>query len=940
METRKYIMLLSAICSVALYAGFQLYNSPSIPLPEHPRPDFSRMRWINLNGYWDFEFDPNDVGESRQWQSGRSDFSDRILVPFPWGSPLSGVENKADIAWYARDLAVPESWSGQRIFIVIGASDWHTRVWLDGEYVGEHRGGYTPFDIELTDYVRSGSSHRLVIKVDDAPNDSKLFGKQGYGPAKGIWQTPYLEARAGRYIRSVHFSPDIQKGIVAVAVQADSAVQERASLGVRIAGETGDTLYVEENFRRRRSEIQFEVEIPDARLWSLEDPHLYEAQVVLQVDGMDADTVHTYFGMRQVGVAQFPGTDYPYVAINNKPVYLQLALDQAYHPDGYYTFPSDDFIREEIIRTKKIGLNGQRVHVKVPVPRKLYWADKLGVLVMADVPNAWGTPDSMMRAETEHAMRNMIRRDFNHPSVFSWVLFNETWGLRNKTDSGSYYLEETKAWVADMVGLARDLDPTRLVEDNSPNSQDHVATDLNTWHAYLPGYAWAEHLKMVTDSTYIGSPWNFADGYSQSGQPLLNSECGNVWGYKGSTGNVDWSWDYHIMLNQFRKHPKIGGWLYTEHHDVINEWNGYYAYDRGPKYTGLGDIMPGMQLQDLHSIIYVSPGDGLCTEAVPGELVAVPLWLSVLGDRYRGQQLELHNALYGWDVLGRMHQYSEGRRAIGEDAWFSGEIAPLVIRMPQQEGLMVLGLSVQTSTGVVLHRNFTTFLIAGPEPDKAFRPTKEEDLVVLQFAPDSYTDASWSIRQWEILDGLKVNGAGTGYFEYEIDVPGDLDSAVIGEGALIIELSSKPLLGKDIADGEGPQDDGYMLGKGFHDPGRNPNAYPMTDAHENPSAVRFTINGVESGWEYLPDDPADHRGILSWHAQPRDRTLHEAGTYGYLYTIPMPRAAIDTLRETGKVVVRLEVDATMPGGLAVYGRSFGRYPVDPSLVFRMSSGKN
>lgn len=141
MGTRKYILLLSAICSVALYAGFQLYNSPSIPLPEHPRPDFSRMRWINLNGYWDFEFDPNDVGESRQWQSGRSDFSDRILVPFPWGSPLSGVENKADIAWYARDLAVPESWSGQRIFIVIGASDWHTRVWLDGEYVGEHRGG-------------------------------------------------------------------------------------------------------------------------------------------------------------------------------------------------------------------------------------------------------------------------------------------------------------------------------------------------------------------------------------------------------------------------------------------------------------------------------------------------------------------------------------------------------------------------------------------------------------------------------------------------------------------------------------------------------------------------------------------------------------------------------------------------------------------------------
>ncbi len=131
------------------------------------------------------------------------------------------------------------------------------------------------------------------------------------------------------------------------------------------------------------------------------------------------------------------------------------------------------------------------------------------------------------------------------------------------------------------------------MEDNSPCQEDHVVTDLNTWHAYLPGYAWKEHLDQVVAKTYSGSPWNFTVGYSQGSQPNLNSECGNVWGYTGSTGDVDWSWDYHLMINEFRRHPQIGGWLYTEHHDVINEWNGYYRYDRSEKETGLQDWSMG-----------------------------------------------------------------------------------------------------------------------------------------------------------------------------------------------------------------------------------------------------------------------------------------------------------------------------------------------------------
>jgi beta-galactosidase/beta-glucuronidase len=178
------------------------------------------------------------------------------------------------------------------------------------------------------------------------------------------------------------------------------------------------------------------VPLPQPRLWSLNDPYLYEVTATL--DGADGgDQVSTYFGMRKISTGHLPGTTLPYVLLNDKPVYLQLALDQAYHPEGFYTFPSDAFMRDEILRTRQIGLNGQRVHIKIEVPRKLYWADRLGVLIMADVPNSWGPPDAAARQESEFALRGMLERDFNHPAIFSWVNFNETWGLQTGKDKST-----------------------------------------------------------------------------------------------------------------------------------------------------------------------------------------------------------------------------------------------------------------------------------------------------------------------------------------------------------------------------------------------------------------------------------------------------------------------------------------------------------------------
>ncbi len=893
-----------------------------MPLPEHPRPDWQRPLWMNLNGPWAFRFDPQNRGEQERWQRDGSGFPDTITVPFSWGAPLSGLKDEADIGWYSKTLDIPDSWSGKRVFLVIGACDWQTTAWLDGQLLGKHRGGYAPFEFELTKYAKPGGKYALVLRVDDTPHPFKLEGKQGYGKARGIWQTPYLEARGATFLSKVHFTPDIDQGTV--EVQAD--LSDPAPPGSRLTLQfTGGLPERQVEIPKDSTEFSFSVDVPKPHLWQLDDPFLYNVALALDVKGKPQDEVKSYFGMRKVSVVKTPA-GYSYIALINRPVYLQLTLDQAYNPEGYYTFPSDAFMRDEILRSRRIGLNGMRIHVKVGIPRKLYWADRLGMLIMADVPNSWGEPDAEMRKESETALRGMIERDYNHPAIFSWVLFNETWGLKTKKE----YLPETQKWVVSMYNLAKSLDSSRLVEDNSACNYDHTVTDINSWHVYIPGFAWREHLDEVTSKTFPGSTWNFIGGRKQGEQPLLNSECGNVWGYQGSTGDVDWSWDYHQMINEFRRHPKVCGWLYTEHHDVVNEWNGYYRYDRGEKFTGLSELVPGMSLRDLHSPYYIVPEGELCRQAEPGAKVRVPLWLSVLTDQVPADgKLRLHAELAGWDDLGRDHQLGDWDRTLPAEPWYSGEIAPLEVTLPDFPGLMILRLTLQDLTGRTLHRNFTTFSVSrGQAP----REETRENVRLVRFAPDSFADAHWSLKQWNVLDGLKVDGAGSGYFEYRIPWPAGLDVEKVAEAGLTLELSAKQLFGKDREGATQIQGD-YMRGKGTFDPSRNPNSYPMTDTVKFPSAVRIACNGVASGVYDLPDDPADHRGILSWYSQKRDRHLREAGSYGYPVRATIPPQALQKARAEGTIVIRLEVDDSLPGGLAIYGARFGRYPLDPTLVF-------
>ncbi len=261
-------------------------------------------------------------------------------------------------------------------------------------------------------------------------------------------------------------------------------------------------------------------------------------------------------------------------------------------------------------------------------------------------------------------------------------------------------------------------------------------------------------------------------------------------------------------------------------------------------------------------------------------------------------------------------------------------VKPLETVMPDMNGLVIMSVVTEDLSGKVLHRNFTTFRIGSGT--SAWQETSNEGgkkMKVVKFAPDSFKSQAWSVNQWNILDGLKVNGAGSGYFEYEVPVPDEISSDNTEEITIVAELSAKQLFGKDRKDAGIPDGD-YMLGKGTNDPGINPNSYPMTDTYKYPSLVRIKVNGEPVGTFFLEDDPADHRGILSWFSQPQNRKLNEAGSYGYLVKASVPKVLLGN-GKSKSLNIRFEVDSSLPGGLAIYGEKFGRYPVDPSIIFVM-----
>jgi len=931
---KKIICLLPFL--ILFYSCNREFYQDDIPLKEHPRPDFERSLWQNLNGYWQFLPDSLDEGEKENWQQQPETFTSKILVPFSWASPMSGIAMpKVNVGWYTRTFNVNgKGWSGKNIYLIFGASDFHTKIWINGQFAGEHKGGYVPFEFDITPFLERGSN-QLVVRVEDEELDNRPSGKQYYGNAKGIWQTVYLEPRNDISISDIRFSPDIDKEQVVVEITLSAPAPQ--DLQFILSGKENSMIF-EGSLSAGEANKVFQVPVSDMKLWTLDDPYLYEVTASI-LSPEEEDEVNTYFGMRKVSSIPIPGKDFTYVALNNEPLYLKLTLDQSYHPEGFYTFPSDQFMKEEILRAKDLGLNGLRIHIKAEIPRKLYWADKLGLLIMEDIPNYWGEPTPEAKANWEYIAEREIMRDYNHPSVFSWVLFNETWGLfsRDTITGKRSYTPETQEWVRSWYHKVKDMDPTRLVEDNSPCNLDHVATDINTWHSYNPARQWSGLFNEIVSKTYPGSAYNFIGGNMQGNQPMLNSECGAVWGYSGSTGDIDLTWEYHIMMNEFRKRPKIAGFLFTEFHDVINEWNGYYRFDRSKKEFGLNEICPDMTINDLHNDLYVVAGDNFFHKYKGGESIRIPVGISAVTSVIP-RDLKIEYSVCGWNRKGERIEWMIGEAPAKAEPFSYVPLEPVEVNLPDESLLMIFGIRLKDGNGNIIQHNFVPFRVDGKSTGNEY---------VISRSPSSFSDASWSIKHQAPQQGRKVWGMGSGFFEYEFIMPSGLDTGRIASFEFRAELSARYPQEKYLEEGVAERIGMTVVSDKGKIPGYGRNSYPQTDENTFPSSVVITANGERLAEISLPDDPADHLGLLSWMNQEpgwewgsSDRSkrwvLDEAGSYGYLVKAQLHKQDLKKALDEGRVVIRLEVKESDQdkGGLSVYGKESGRFPFDPSIIIK------
>lgn len=868
-----------------------------IPKAEHPRPDRMRANWLNLNGEWAFALFPKgeEVAETA-FAKARTAYDQTITVPFTWTCPLSGVaKDTAGIGWYRRSVTFEAQ---GRVFLCFGAVDYLAEVYVNGQLVGKHQGGYTPFEFDVTDVWQKGEN-RIEVRAEDMREKYQTYGKQGYGEIQGIWQTVWLEARPEAHLQHFRFTTRCS-GEVSLEATAFTPAAQSLTLTAAFDGQRYAQSF---DVKPGSQTLRMDFTLAQPKLWSPESPYLYEGTLSL-----GEDVIETYFGVREVGTAFVGGREYPWITLNGKPVYLSGTLDQAFHPKGFFTYPTDEDMKNEAWRLKRLGLNMVRIHIKPEEPRKLYWMDKLGVLVMADMPCFWGAPDVTARAAYESEWPEAMMRDVNHPSIFSWVMFNESWGLLTGTGDERRYLPDTQVWVRDVYRRAKQADPTRLVEDNSPCRYDHVETDINTWHFYINGYEQVrDHIRNVVKETYPGSAFNCIGEHRQGRAPLMNSECGLVWGVDGSAGDSDLAWQYRYMLNEYRLHEKLCGFVFTEFHDVVNEFNGYYRIDDTDKDWGYQDFCRGMTLRDLHAEDFVAVDAPPCQTVQAGAAVAVPLVLSSFGDANHGKALTVAWELWHDGPDGRVLD-DRGTLPVQSFGYGATPLCGLAVRMPRENAAAVLSLYLTDEDGTVISRNFVTFDV---------RAGLSEGCVEI---PVTSAKTEGFELTWTALAEEKLCCGGAGAVTYDIDLatlPKDLNGLT-----LFLELGAKRVLNKDRErQGAAKVDLDFMHGYRV-DRGQFPNSYWMTDEDPLKAMVEVAVDGQKITRWLLPNDPSDCRGVLSWHAQPHHRKLEEAGSYGYLQRLEVPSRLIPAMLARGKMTLTLRTDE---GGLAVYGRNAGRY---------------
>lgn len=542
---------------------------PQNVLPEYPRPQMVRSEWKNLNGLWNYAIRP--LGEQP------AAFDGEILIPFAVESSLSGVGERLgskNELWYERTFEISPKWNGKRILLHFGAVDWKADVWVNGISVGSHTGGYTPFSFDITAALAKGENTLRVRVWDPTDEGYQPRGKQvnnpngiWYTPVSGIWQTVWLEAVPQQYIREVRTTPDLDRKTFRVEVPVCNA-------------QPGDlvevTLYdggAEVASARALNGATVELTLADPKCWSPDSPFLYDMKVALLRNGRRIDAVESYAAMRKFSTLR-DKNGIVRLALNNKPLFQFGPLDQGWWPDGLYTAPTDEALAFDVIKTKELGYNMIRKHVKVEPARWYYHCDKTGMIVWQDMPNGDQGPQWQMHsyftgeerhrsAESEACYRKewkeIIDYLYSFPSIGVWVPFNEAWGQFK----GPEIAEWTKAY-----------DPSRLVNPASGGNHYLTGDILDLHHYPQPKMTLLDTNRATVLGEYGGIGLVIPDHVWVKNR--------DNWGYTRFNSPKEVTDEYARYADELLRLIGCGfaAAVYTQTTDVEVEVNGLMTYDR------------------------------------------------------------------------------------------------------------------------------------------------------------------------------------------------------------------------------------------------------------------------------------------------------------------------------------------------------------------------
>ena len=562
---------------------------------EHPKPQFERENWQNLNGIWDFEIDNGRSGEARGLTDPNYKLAQTINVPFAPESELSGVGHKDFMlgVWYQKKITLTQEQCAGRIFLHFGAVDYESFIYINGVKAGYHKGGFVSFKVEITDYVTPGENTVTVQAHDDTRDPMIPTGKQciayasrgcQYTRTTGIWQTVWLEFTPKNYIEYFQFDTNTEQSKVTVTL--DLVGKEDLSLVASFEGK----FMGEAKLAGACGQVVMTIDLAEQHLWELGNGRLYDLELTF-----GEDKVKSYFGLRSI---RFDGMKFMF---NGRSVFQRLILDQGFYPDGVFTAPSDEALAKDIDLSMDMGFNGARAHEKVFEERWLYHADKKGYLVWGEYPN-WGLdhtcPEALYSILPE--WMEELKRDRNHPCIIGWCPFNETWD-KNKRPQYDDLLRQ-------IYRVTKAIDPSRPCIDTSGNF--HVETDIYDVHDYEQDpVPFKEHYDLLMTEGKVYEVFDMPQLHKHRYEgrqaypgkiPVFVSEYGGIrwapqerldtnrcgsWGYgKDPVDYEDFKARYKGLCDALLDNDQMFGLCYTQLTDVEQEQNGVYTYQRESKF--------------------------------------------------------------------------------------------------------------------------------------------------------------------------------------------------------------------------------------------------------------------------------------------------------------------------------------------------------------------